>query len=58
METTSRRLRVTYGKCLECNTIAEYYYDLNSILESIVENCRACFSTPENIVKVIVTEVR
>lgn len=47
-ETTIPRLRVAYGQCSECNTVAEYYYDLNTTVYEIdfIESCTLCKAKP------------
>jgi hypothetical protein len=48
-------LRVSYGKCNNCNVIAEYYYDRDDIEEAFIESCINCKAAPSNLIKVIVT---
>jgi hypothetical protein len=48
-------LRVSYGKCNNCNVIAEYYYDRDDINEAFIESCISCKAAPSNLIKVIVT---
>jgi hypothetical protein len=57
-EVTAQRLRVAYGQCSECNTVAEYYYDLNATVYEIefIESCTLCKAKPSHLSAVTVTK--
>ncbi len=57
-EITTQRLRVAYGQCSECNTVAEYYYDLNATVYEIefIESCTLCKAKPSHLSAVTVTK--
>ena len=58
MNKIAPRLRVAYGQCSECNTIAEYYYDLDAIVYEIefIESSTLCKAAPSHLSPVTVTK--
>ena len=50
---TIKMPNVSFGKCIDCNTAAEYYFSEYGAEES----CINCGSAPVNIIKVQLVEV-